>query len=214
MKSYSEIFLIFLCIVVIFSAGCTSQTAPSASTPAPTPTTSIPTTAITLSNQQITNVKTVVSILRETTKPSSNLFTGQLKILGRDMNYLPSTLMEGESESVSTYQYLNRQFMRKDTGIVAMKVQIILHPTNEDAGVVYERFKKLYSANNKISTHSLFVGENSWYIQSTGDSSFQGGMYYKNVRVWAAAFNNSGMEPTDLAKYLNSIVKEINSNIE
>ena len=214
MKSYSEIFLIFLCIVVIFSAGCTSQTVPSASTPAPTPTTSIPTTAITLSNQQITNDKTVVSTLRETTTPSSNLFTGQLKILGRDMNYLPSTLMEGDvSENVSIYQYLNRQFMRKDTGIVAMKVQIILHPTNENAGVVYERFKKLYSANNKISTHSLFVGENSWYIQST-DSSFQGEMYYKNVRVWAAAFNNSGMEPTDLAKYLNSIVKEINSNIE
>lgn len=47
MKSYSEIFLIFLCIVVIFSAGCTSQTVPSASTPSPTPTTSIPTTVIT-----------------------------------------------------------------------------------------------------------------------------------------------------------------------
>jgi hypothetical protein len=47
MKNYSGIFLIFLCIAVIFSAGCTSQQVPTASTPSPTPLTSIPTTVIT-----------------------------------------------------------------------------------------------------------------------------------------------------------------------
>ena len=45
MKNYSGIFLVFLCIAVIFSAGCTSQPAPASSTPGPTPTTSISTTA-------------------------------------------------------------------------------------------------------------------------------------------------------------------------
>ena len=47
MKTYSGIFLIFLCMAVIFVAGCTSQTVPAASTTTPTPTTSIPTTVIT-----------------------------------------------------------------------------------------------------------------------------------------------------------------------
>jgi len=47
MKNYSGIFLIFLCIAVIFSAGCTSQQVLTASTPSPTPLTSIPTTVIT-----------------------------------------------------------------------------------------------------------------------------------------------------------------------
>ena len=37
MKTYSEIFLIFLCILIIFTAGCTSQKVSPASTPEPTP---------------------------------------------------------------------------------------------------------------------------------------------------------------------------------
>jgi hypothetical protein len=42
MKQYPGTVLVFLCIVVIFSAGCTNQTAPEPSVPAPTLTTSIP----------------------------------------------------------------------------------------------------------------------------------------------------------------------------
>ena len=47
MENYSGIFLIFLCMAVIFVAGCTSQTAPAASTITSTPPTSIPTTVMT-----------------------------------------------------------------------------------------------------------------------------------------------------------------------
>ena len=47
MKNHSGIFLIFLCIAIIFTAGCTSQTVPAASTIAPAPTTLVPTTATT-----------------------------------------------------------------------------------------------------------------------------------------------------------------------
>jgi hypothetical protein len=52
-KNYSGIFFIFLCIAVIFTAGCTSQTEPAASAPAPvithsvTPPTAIFTTTVT-----------------------------------------------------------------------------------------------------------------------------------------------------------------------
>ena len=45
MKQYSGIILVFLVIVVIFSAGCTNQPAPEVSVPVPTPTTPVPTTA-------------------------------------------------------------------------------------------------------------------------------------------------------------------------
>ena len=48
MKNYSGIFLIFLCIAVIFTAGCTNQTVPPVTTTSPTPTTLLPTTASTL----------------------------------------------------------------------------------------------------------------------------------------------------------------------
>jgi hypothetical protein len=43
MRNYSGIILAFLAIVVIFTAGCTNQTAPEASVPVPTLTTPVPT---------------------------------------------------------------------------------------------------------------------------------------------------------------------------
>jgi hypothetical protein len=46
MRNFNEIILILLCIAVIFSAGCTNQTVPSASTTSPTPTIVLPTTAL------------------------------------------------------------------------------------------------------------------------------------------------------------------------
>jgi len=48
MENYSEIFLIFLCLVIIFVAGCTNQTASNVSTQTPIPTNDI-TSAITTS---------------------------------------------------------------------------------------------------------------------------------------------------------------------
>jgi hypothetical protein len=47
MKNYSGIFLILLCIAIIFTAGCTNQTVPPATMTSPTPTTLLPTTATT-----------------------------------------------------------------------------------------------------------------------------------------------------------------------
>ena len=47
MKNHSGIFLVFLCMAVIFAAGCTSQLASNESKQTPTTTTSIPTNAIT-----------------------------------------------------------------------------------------------------------------------------------------------------------------------
>ena len=68
MKDYLGIFIIFLCIVSIFVAGCTSETAETV--PTATPTTSIPTTVVptTLITPELTEIPTITP--NATTSPS------------------------------------------------------------------------------------------------------------------------------------------------
>ena len=66
MNNYSGIFLIFLCIVIIFAAGCTSQKESPASTPEPTPQPDCS------RNPYPSHPRTIYRIIpQETTKPPS-----------------------------------------------------------------------------------------------------------------------------------------------
>jgi hypothetical protein len=78
MKIYSVIFLIFLCIVIILAAGCTSQVEPAASIPALTspPTTATLTAIATPSEIAITPTKTIeIPNITETTTPKVNSYS-------------------------------------------------------------------------------------------------------------------------------------------
>ena len=80
MKNYSGIILVFFCIAVIFSAGCTSQPASSASAPEPTLPVSVSTPAVTSEittsvitaitpDGTISNATTMVPTMTPTQKP-------------------------------------------------------------------------------------------------------------------------------------------------
>jgi hypothetical protein len=101
MENYSGIFLIFLCIVVIFSAGCTSQTVPSTSTPSPTPTTSIPTIVPT------TILTTIPTLLPVSTTPNiTPNFTSPVPTIQQKPEILDPNLLVFKSFSNQYYTML------------------------------------------------------------------------------------------------------------
>jgi len=69
MANFSEIFLILLCMAVIFSAGCTNQTLSSQSPPTPTPTTVIPTITPNVTTANATTSTSIIPIVTPTQKP-------------------------------------------------------------------------------------------------------------------------------------------------
>lgn len=108
MENYSGIFLIFLCIVIIFSAGCTSQTVSTKSSPAPTPTTSILTTAITseITNSIIPttpNITTIPSLAITPEKTQVQISESALKARIQDAKNKLDMLKESDKADTIVY---------------------------------------------------------------------------------------------------------------